>query len=232
MTDLLPPTVPAAPTFAVATPGSLPPVAKRGMPGWGILIIVAGALAVTSVAFVVILSLTTLAGGLQPSSSAQGPAEPATEQTEAAEQPDDGVVYRSDEFGYQITFPGEPTESSVTQSVAGYDLEIYTATYTSGDLSLTVNTTEFPPELYSEPGLDTMLSGSLEGAAGAVGGTLENVEYLEIDGERAISGVIRTAQADVYVVVLFHDLVQYTIASVSGSAQQHDEFVGTLTFSG
>jgi hypothetical protein len=195
------------------------------MPVWGVLIIVLVAIAVAGSAFVGILGLTSLSGG------AIGSGQPGALQTDAADGGEPaGTLYTSTDPAYEVTFPGEPLESSVTQTVSGYVLETVTVSWVSSDRNVSINTTEFPSELFTPASAEPMLNGSLEGAAAAVDGDLEDVEFIEVDGERAISGVIRTAMGDVYMVVLFHGQVQFTIASVNGTPQLHDDFVATLRF--
>jgi hypothetical protein len=202
------------------------------MPVWGVLVIVGSALAVGVIAFLVILNFLSLAGGPQaglgqPAVDGPGTGQQGSE-SPAAEEPASGATYTSDEFGYEVTFPGEAMESSVTQSVAGFDLEIVTASWTAGGRNVSTNATVFPDELFVADATDEMLQGSVEGAASSVGGTLEDVEFVDIEGERAISGVIRASGADIYMVVFFHDQTQYSIASVNGTQAEHDEIVASF----
>jgi hypothetical protein len=229
MTDLPPPVAPGPPAqpYGPAEPNA-------GMPLWGILVIVGTALAVGVISFLVILGLTSLgaspqAGGGQPGTDQQESGQPAAEEPDA-EEPDAGVTHTSEEFGYEVALPGEATEITTPQSVAGYDLEIVTASWASGDRNVSVNATAFPDELYAADATDEMLQGSLEGAATSVGGTLENVEFVDIQGERGISGVIRAGVANVYMLVVFHNQTQYSIASVNGTQEEHDEIVGSFRF--
>jgi len=202
------------------------------MPAWGVLVIAGSALVVGVIAFLVILGFLSLAGGSQAGLGQPVASEPGTGQQEsespAAEQPASGATYTSEEFGYEVTFPGEAMESSVTQSVLGFDLEIVTASWSAGGRNVSTNATVFPDELFVADATDEMLQGSVEGAASSVGGTLEDTEFIDIEGERAISGVIRTSGTDIYMVVFFHNQTQYSIASVSGTRAEHDEIVASF----
>ncbi len=232
MTDLPPPVAPAPPAQPVQPSGPAEPGA--GMPVWGILVIVGAALAVGLVSFLVILGITSLGTAPQANSGQPDPGQQESEQPAAeepdADEPDAGVTYTSDEFGYEVAFPGEAMESSTTQSVAGYDLEIVTASWAAGARNVSVNATAFPDGLYAADATDEMLQGSLEGAASGVGGTLENVEFIDIQGERGISGVIRAGIANIYMFVIFHNQTQYSIASVNGTQEEHDEILGSFRF--
>ena len=226
MSDLPPPVAPGPPVQPVHPFGPAEP--NAGMPMWGILVIVGSALAVGVIAFLVILGLTSLGAAPQAGSD-----QPSTGQQESEQPADDepaGVTYTSDEFGYEVAFPGEATEISTPQSVGGYDLEIATASWAAGDRNVSVNATAFPDGLYAADATDEMLQGSLDGAAGSVGGTLENVEFIDIQGERAITGVIRAGIADIYMLVVFHTQTQYSIASVNGTQEEHDQIVGSFHF--
>lgn len=202
------------------------------MPAWGVLVIAGSALAVGVIAFLVILGFLSLAGGPQAGLGKPDPGGPGTGQqgseSPAAEEPASEATYRSDEFGYEVTFPGEAMESSVTQSVAGFDLEVVTASWTADGRNVSTNASLFPDQLFVADATDEMLQGSVEGAASSVGGTLEDVEFIDIEGERAISGVIRASGTDIYMVVFFHDQTQYSIASVNGTQAEHDEIVASF----
>jgi len=209
-----------------------PPHASSRMPVWGVLVIAGSALAVGVIAFLVILGFLSLAGGPQVGLGGPDLGQPGTGQQESEspgiDEPTSGATYTSDEFGYEVTFPGEAMESSVTQSVAGFDLETVTASWTAGDRNVSTNATLFPDELFVADATDQILQGSVDGAASSVGGTLEGVEFIDLQGERAISGIIRASGADIYMVVFFHNQIQYSIASVNGSQAEHDEIVASF----
>jgi hypothetical protein len=222
MTDVQPP-YPAPPVAPYPAPGAVG--AKPGMPVWGIVVIAGAALAVGLIAFVIILGLTALGRGAAPAGS-EGPG--VTQP--GGEQPEAGVGYRSDEAGYEVTFPGEPTESSLSQRVLGYDLETFTVTWVSGARNVSTNATAFPDELYAGDAIESMLTGSLDGGAEAIGGTIERSEFIDFEGERAVTALITTSDTEIYMLVVFHNQVQYSIASVNGTQEEHDEVVASFRF--
>lgn len=203
---------PGMPPGPPLTPGSVR--LPTGMPWWGWLLI---ALASGLVALVALLALLGAFGG-----RAEPTPPPATPEPS-------GYVYGSADFPFEVTFPGPPERAVAPQSVAGFDLELVTVSWAQGDLEVVLAATEFPAGLLPDGPSDEVLQASLEGAAANVGGVLQDVAFVEVAGERALTGTIR-AGSTLYATVLFHDLVQYSLLTHDGTPEQHAAFVESLHF--
>jgi hypothetical protein len=139
------------------------------------------------------------------------------------------VTYTSPDFGYSVDFDGKAAESSVPQSVGGYDLVINIASWTGTDRVQTVSAIQFPDGLITTVD-DSLLTASLEGAATSSQGTLSEQEFIDVDGERGASGTITVPSGVVHVVVFFHNGAQYTISTVNGTQDQQDSLVESFAF--
>ncbi|WP_348004263.1 hypothetical protein [Pseudolysinimonas sp.] len=174
----------------------------------------------------VVVPVVALAIVLGVSSCSLTPGSPVVAASQPAAQT---VTYTSPDFGYSVDFGGTAVESSVPQSVGGYNLVIKIASWTGGDRVQTVSALKFPDGLISTVN-DALLTASLEGAATSSQGTLSDQKFIDVDGERGASGTVTVSSGVVRVVVFFHDGAQFTISTVNGSQDQQDSLVGSFVF--
>lgn len=128
--------------------------------------------------------------------------------------------YVSDEYGFSVDFPSEPTETTQVQPVAGYDIELLQVQWVNSDTTYLVGAAIFPPELL-EQNLDVMLQNSIGGAASASGAELSDLEFIELAGERAIRGTLTFPNGQVGVTVIaLHNGGQYSLTMVSSEADR------------
>lgn len=203
-----------------------PVTARRGLRWWGWLLVGIGAALVilTAVLYGRAIAAITLPGPIA-DGGAPIPAAPVPDEP-------DGVAYTSAEFGYEVQFPGEPEETRIDQSVAGYDLVLVAVQWYGGDGGFSVNATEFPADLVTPESLDAILEGSMDGAAQNVVGTVVDEEFVEFAGERALTAEIRASGISLYAHVFFRDGVQFTIVSQGGTRAEHDDRAATFRFTG
>ena len=220
----VPPPAPPAPVSSVAAPR----VPGRGLPWWGWVLLGLGVvgIAVTAV-FSVRAMIALVAPGSAPVTAPGTPSEPPV----VDEEPEtDGVVYESADFPFEVTFPGEPTREVIDQAVVGFDLQLITVTWNGGGRSVILGSTEFPADLLPGGANDDVLQGSLDGAAANVGGTIVDQEFIDVDGQRAISGVVTAAGSTLHVTVFFRDSVQYSMISENGTEDEHAQYVASFRF--
>lgn len=226
MTDPLAPP-PAPPPPLAPAPAAAPAVpTTRSLPWWGWLLLGLGILGIVLTAVFTAQAMGALVGGApNPAPVGAGPGdEPAAEPSAT------GFVYVSDDFPFEVTFPGEPSREVIGQAVVGYDLELITVTWSGGGRSVILGSTEFPSELLPGGATDEVLQGSLDGAAGNVAGTVVDQEFITVDGERAITGTVTAAGSTFYVTVFFADSVQYSLISENGTSAEHDAYVDSFRF--
>lgn len=142
---------------------------------------------------------------------------------------EDTVSYVSEEYGYSVEFPGEPIEDTQTQSVAGAEISLTQAQWIEGDrmyISVAADLSEFL--VGQDP--DDVLENSIAGAAGNTGATAVGHEFLEVDGERALSAQLDLPNGQsLFWLVVVRDGIQYQLGAPADKAD-HDWFVESFDF--
>jgi len=142
----------------------------------------------------------------------------------------DPVPYLSVEYGYHVEFPGEPEEVSETETQAGIEIETTTVTWTGKDRAHSVSATAWPDAFPEGAVSEEVLLAALDAGADAMGGSVEDFAFVDLDGEPGIEGVVSRSGIDMRVVAAIRGDVMIWVQSFNGTVAQHEAFVGTFAF--
>jgi len=203
----------AAPTPDDAT---TPPAKKKTM-----------RLRVLAVGAGVIAASLSYAGVSALLNSADGPgATPSTIDAPTA------VTYTSDEYRFSVQFPSEPSETTQTQAILSYEIELLTVQWVNHDTLYSANAATFPEEIIAGQELDSLLQNSMGGVASATGGTLSDQNFIDVEGRRAIAAIVSYPTEEVgRVMIVLDGLTQYSLLS-TGSESDWSAFLDSFTFTG
>lgn len=123
-----------------------------------------------------------------------------------------GFTYTSDEYGYSIEFPSEPTEQSKTIPVGDADVPIRTAYWTDGTRTLAVNGATYPAGSLTD--VEASLKSSLTNAiAGIPGARLVSSDPTTIDGVSGVSANIFIPDGTLRIIIAIEGDTQYQLVA-------------------
>lgn len=183
-------------------------------------------LAVSALAAAIGLGLSGCAPSAAPAPSTPASAAPSTPGT-----PSDGVEYTSDDFGYAVTFPGRPSESSQNLPVNGTDVTLVTVLWSDADGGLVANAASFPDELAAD--VEAALDRSVDGAVANVqGAALVSSTPTTLAGLTARDAVATSPAGDLHMIIAFDGGIQYQLLAANIDDATADAFFASFRLVG
>ena len=140
------------------------------------------------------------------------------------------VLYTSEEQGYSVEVPGEPTFSEQTVTPNGLTLTQKVTTWGGGSQGYAVMSTVIPE--IPAAGIDKALDDSLAGAVAAMSGaTLRESEKTTLAGEPAIVAVVVLPAGDTLrCAITFHNNKQFALLVSEHEDDVDENFIASFTF--
>jgi len=140
---------------------------------------------------------------------------------------DVGFVYTSDEFGYRIRFPEEPTEQSRTVPSDDGEIETTSAVWDNGVRSLVSTGATYPA------GAPTDVTGSLKSSLDGLVASTPDAQLLSSDpitlaGLTAVSATISVPSGTLIVVIAIDGDTQYQLVSANLDPDTAEGFFATF----
>ncbi|MEO8261971.1 MAG: hypothetical protein ABI566_05315 [Pseudolysinimonas sp.] len=138
-----------------------------------------------------------------------------------------GFVYVSDDYGYSIEFPAEPTEQSQTVPAGGAEIEVTSATWDNGKASLVSTGARYPARELTDT------TASLQSAVDGLIANTPNAQLVSSDpatlaGISAVKAVISVPAGNLIVVIAIDGDVQYQLVAANLDPTTADGFFATF----
>lgn len=152
---------------------------------------------------------------------------PAPTASPSASSSDVGVSYTSDEFGYRIQFPAEPTEQSRTVPSDDGDIETTSAAWDNGVRSLVSTGATYPAGVLAD--VTGSLQSSLDGiVANTPDAQLVASDPITLAGLTAVSATISVPSGTLIVVIAIDGDTQYQLVSANLDPETAEGFFATF----
>jgi len=123
-----------------------------------------------------------------------------------------GFDYTSDDFGYTVEFPEEPTVQSKTVATEKGDVQSTTAYWTDGTVTLAVNGAAYPAGALGD--VDGSLKSSLTTAVDGISGArLVSSDPTTIDGINGVSANIFIPDGTLRIIIAIDGDTQYQLVA-------------------
>jgi hypothetical protein len=138
-----------------------------------------------------------------------------------------GFLYTSDEYGYSIEFPSEPTEQSKTVPVGGAQVAVTSAVWDGGTRSLISTGATYPAGQLKD--VNASLKSSLDGiVANTSGATLVSSDPTTLAGIPAVKAQISVPSGNLSVVIAIDGDTQYQLVAANVDQTTADGFFATF----
>ena len=139
-----------------------------------------------------------------------------------------GFVYTSDEFGYSIEFPAEPTEQSKTVPAGDAEIEVTSAAWDNGSASLVSTGARYPAGELTDTtiSLKTALDGLVANTPDA---QLVGSDPFTLAGIPAVKAQINVPAGTLLVVIAIDGDVQYQLVAANIAESAAEGFFSTFT---
>ena len=139
-----------------------------------------------------------------------------------------GFIYTSDEFGYSIEFPAEPTEQSQTVPAGGADIEVTSASWDNGSASLVSTGARYPAGELSDT--TTSLKTALDGlVANTPDAQLVGSDPFTLAGIPAVKAQVSVPAGTLLVIIAIDGDVQYQLVAANIGESAAEGFFSTFT---
>ena len=138
-----------------------------------------------------------------------------------------GFVYTSDEYGYSIEFPSEPTEQSTTVPVGDAQVPVTSAVWDGGTRSLVSTGATYPAGQLKD--VNASLKSSLDGiVANTSGAQLVSSDPTTLAGIPAVKAQISVPSGNLSVVIAIDGDTQYQLVAANMDQTTADGFFATF----
>jgi len=138
-----------------------------------------------------------------------------------------GFIYTSDEYGYRIQFPAEPTEESRTVPVGDAQVPVTSAVWSGGTKSLVSTGASYPAGQLAD--VTASLASSLDGlVASTPDAQLVSSDPMTLAGVSAVEATIAIPSGTLIVVIAIDGDTQYQLVALNVGQTTADGFFATF----